>query len=80
MHLSAVHRAARQEKWSAMEVAALVMGHGVRCSPQYVLSAAKILRYPLNHVETNQCIVAIAIAGSGQVDKTDLTSSHVQIG
>jgi len=69
MSLSVVPRAARRGKLSAMEVAALTMGSGDRCSLQYALSVAKIPRYPLNRAGTSRYTVATATAKSDQVGK-----------
>ena len=69
MNPDVVPSAAEQGKRSAMEVAALAMGPGARCSLRYAPNAAKIPKYPLNRMGTNQCTVAIATAKSDRVDK-----------
>jgi len=63
MSPNAVSHAARQGSQSATE-AALATGPGVRCFLPNALSVAKTRKYPLNHVGTSRCTVAIATAKS----------------
>ena len=63
MSPNAVPHAVRQGSQSATE-AALATGPGVRCFLPNALSVAKTRKYPLNHVGTSRCTVAIATAKS----------------
>jgi len=67
MSPNAVLHADRREKQSGME--AVDTEPGARCSPRYVPSAARILKYPLNHAVIGQSTVAIATAAKS--DKLD---------
>ena len=78
MSLSADPPAARQEKASAMEIAAPATGPSDRCSRRNAPSAARIHSYPSSHVETSRCTAAIATAKSESADRCwfDVESIH----
>jgi hypothetical protein len=62
--LSAVPHAAKLGKQSAMEIVAMAISQGGKCSPSHVPSVAKRPKYRLNPAEIDQYIVAIAIIRS----------------
>lgn len=68
MSQSAAPHAARQGSQS-VAIAARVMVHAARCSPQNVPSVAKIPKYLLNHAVISQCTVVIATEKTDRPDK-----------
>jgi len=68
MSPSAALHAARQESQNDTEVAATAAVPNAKCFLQYVLSAAKIPKYPLNLAVISRFTVAIATVKSDRVD------------
>ena len=64
---SAVFRVAKPGSQSVTKTVA--MGPDARCSLQYVVSVARIPKYPLNHVVTDQFTAVIATEKPDPVDK-----------
>jgi len=60
MSLSAVRHAVKQGKQNVTATVAVATDPGDKCSPQYVLSVAKIPKYHLSLVKVDQCIVVSA--------------------
>ena len=61
MSPSVVHHAVKQGKQNVTAtVATVATGPGAKCSPRYVLSVAKRLKYRSSPVKADQCIVVIA--------------------
>jgi hypothetical protein len=73
MNPSAAHPAVKQGKQSAMEVAAT--DQGVKCSPQFVPSAAKKQKCPSSLEGTGQSIAAIATPSSDQAVSDSLDNN-----
>ena len=78
MSPSVAPHAARQESQNDTEVAATAVVPAAKCFLQYVLSAAKILKYPLNLAVISRFTVAIATVKSDRVDSavSNLKSIH----
>jgi len=71
MSPSAAPHAVRQGSQNDTEMA--TTGPDARCSPQYVLSAAKTPKYLLNPAVIDRFTVAIATVKSDQADNARLT-------
>ena len=72
MSLSVARHAAKPGKPSVTEVVAIAMGPDARCSPQYVPSVAKTLKYRSSPVKVDQCTAATAIAKTSLTDNGSL--------
>lgn len=70
MSLSVVRHAVKQGKQNVTETVAT--GHAGKCSPRYVLSVAKTLKYRSSPVKADRYIVVIATVSKDQVDNVSL--------
>ena len=70
MSLSVVRHAVKQGKQNV--TATVATGHAGKCSPRYVLSAAKTLKYRSSPVKADRYIVVIATVSKDQVDNVSL--------
>ncbi len=70
MSLSVVRHAVKQGKQNVTETVAT--GPAGKCSPRYVLSVAKTLKYRSSPVKADRYIVVIATVSKDQVDNVSL--------
>ncbi len=75
MSPSVVRHAVKQGKRNVTETVAT--GHAGKCSPRYVLSVAKTLKYRSSPVKADQCIVVIATVSKDKVDNVSLTFVNI---
>ena len=75
MSPSVVRHAVKQGKRNV--TATVATGPGAKCSPRYVLSVAKRLKYRSSPVKADQCIVVIATVSKDKVDNVSLTFVNI---